>query len=60
MGKWYNVGRKDSLEGLPKDPPMAPGNRSHGDYLEGYEDGQRELDRQADYDRRNNRPRRLA
>lgn len=60
MGKWYDAGRKDALEGLNEDPPMQPGNRAYDDYREGYEDGQRALDFEADYDRRNNRPRRLG
>lgn len=60
MGKWYDNGKKDALEGLGEDPPMNPGNRAYSDYREGYEDGQRELDSQADYDRVNNRPRRLG
>lgn len=56
MGKWYKQGLADALGGLNEDPPMQPGNRAYVDYREGYEDGQRQLDAGADYDRANNRP----
>ena len=40
MGKWYDTGFKEAVDGLPSDPPMQPGHRSHSDYVDGYRDGQ--------------------
>jgi hypothetical protein len=44
MGKWYKIGFKDAVEGLPSDAPMHPGHKSYADYLEGYADGERQLE----------------
>lgn len=53
---WYDRGFADALEGQREDPPMNPGHRSFEDYRAGYEDGQQQLDGEADYDRANSRP----
>lgn len=53
---WYDRGFAEALDGQSEDPPMQPGNRAYDDYRAGYEDGQRQLDQEADYDRANNRP----
>jgi hypothetical protein len=55
MGKWYKAGFKDALEGLGMDPPWQKGHRDHTSYCEGYEDGQCQIDGQADFDRANER-----
>ncbi|MCP3730423.1 hypothetical protein M9978_08275 [Sphingomonas sp. MG17] len=56
---WYDRGHADALDGQVSDPPYERGNRHHDSYVEGYEDGQRQLDSEADYDRANSRPRKL-
>jgi len=44
MGKWYDTGFKDAVDGLPSDPPMHPRHRSFQDYEDGYKDGMLQLD----------------
>lgn len=45
MSKWYKMGYSEAKKGLNCDPPMRPGHRSYEDYVEGYRDGENELQR---------------
>jgi hypothetical protein len=46
-GKWYKQGLEEASIG-PANPPSEPGRRDYVAYMEGYVDGVREIERDAD------------
>lgn len=54
MGKWYDKGFKEAVAGLDPDPPWQALHRDYTAYQEGYADGERQLEAEAE---RENNPR---
>lgn len=46
MGKWYKQGVKDANDGFC-DPPWSEGHRDYKNYMEGYNDQQKQLEYEA-------------
>lgn len=45
---WYDKGYREAREGLPSDPPMDPGKRCYRDYVEGFADGELQVELYGD------------